>query len=301
MKLRRSFLVFAALVVACGGADSGPKDSGAKGVGNGASPKTSATPPATPAPALPKPIPPGATPTEGIPGIPPGPPIPAGPQDAWLGLSVVKPEPSVGAQIPSLPPGVGFVIQAVLTGGPAEAAELRPMDVIWKFGDQMLVNQAQLATLLNLKRPGDEVKLAIFRAGQPQEVNLKLGAAPPNRNAFARHMFPDDPFCEEKIVIPGERTATYSTDQGKAVVKREGEAHRVTITDPDQKVLFDEVLPPDGNLDKIPEGWHRRVWVLRRSLDHAMANQIVPVRPPRPRVLPPPESPPTPPKSASDH
>ena len=298
MKLRHSFLIFAALVATGVGADSRAKPP-AKDATKEA-PKQPSVPP-LPEPPVKKPLPEaplGTVPTPPPPSTPPGVPQPP---DAWLGLSVVKPEPAVAAQIPSLPPGVGFVVESVLPGGPAETFQLRAMDVVWKFGDQLLVNRAQLATLLNLKRPGDEVKLAIFRAGQPLEVNLKLGAAPPERNVSARRPFTEDSFYEEKIIIPGERTATYSTDQGKAVVKREGESHRVTITDPEQKVIFDGLLPPGGELDKIPDGWHRRIWVLCRSLDHAIENQIVPVRPPRPRVVPTPEPPETPPKTASDH
>jgi hypothetical protein len=284
MKLRPSLVAFAMLVLTCAGDDSAPKAVAKE-------PSSSATSPS-----------PESAPTPSRPGFPPGVPEPPPRPNSWLGLSIAKPQPSVVAQIPSLPEGIGFVVESVLPGGPAEAAQLRALDVVWKFGDQLLANQAQLATLLNLKRPGDEVKLAVFRAGQPLEVTLKLGEAPANREPFPpRRMFEDDSLCETKIVIPGERTATYSTDKGKAVLKREGEIYRLTITDPEQKVLFDGPLPGDGNLDKIPDGWHRRVWVLRRSLDHAMANQIVPVMPPRPRVLPAPEPAPAPPKAASDH
>lgn len=284
MKLSPSLLAFATLVAISVAEDS--------------TTKPELKEPTSPPPALP----PGADLTPLRSGFPSGrwemPPKP----DAWLGLSITKPEPSVVAQIPSLPTGIGFVVESVITGGPAEKAELRALDVVWKFGDQLLANQAQLATLLNLKRPGDEVKLAVFRAGQPLEIALKLGESPPSKESSPpRRMFEDDSLCETKIVIPGERTATYSTDQGKAVLTREGEAYRLVITDPEQKTLFDDVLPSDGSLDKIPDGWHRRVWVLRRSLDHAIANQIVPVRPPRPRVIPQPEPTPTPPKRPSDH
>lgn len=256
------------------------------------------------------PVPPGGDagvrpPSERPPeGRPPWRGAMSGPEDgpnAWLGLSLLKPDPTVAAQIPGLPGGVGFVVESVLSGGPAEAARMRAMDVVWKMGDQMLVNKAQLATLLNLKRPGDQVVLAVFRAGQPMEVALTLGEAPEARDPMARPVFPENPPFEEKIVIPGERTAVYSTEQGKAVVKKEGGTHRVTITGPDKKVLFDDLLPEDGSLEAVPKGWHRRVWVLRRSLDHAMENQIVPVRPPRSRVIPPSDPAPKPPANGSDH
>lgn len=256
-------------------------------------------PESKPAAALPMPPPGTALPTPPLPGLPPGlqAAVPA-PPDAWLGLGVGKLSPSDVEKIPSLPSGIGFLVESVLPGGPAEAAKLQPKDVVWKFGDQWLANKAQLATLLNLKRPGDEVKLAVFRDGQPLEVSVKLGVAPPNSRPLARSTYGDDPFRDDRVIFPGERTAVYSTEQGKAVIKREGEGHHVTITDPEEKVIFDAVVPLDGDLDAIPNGWHRRVWVLRRSLDHAIANQIVPIRPPRPRVVPAPV-PPAPPTTAS--
>ncbi|MEO0018364.1 MAG: hypothetical protein RLZZ522_1647 [Verrucomicrobiota bacterium] len=276
MKLRLSFLIFATLALPCGAEDPDP---------------TTAALPMPPSTALPTPPPPG---------IPPGlrAAVPVAP-DAWLGLGVEKLSPSHVEKIPALPPGIGFLVESVLPGGPAEAAQLQPKDVVWKFGDQWLANKAQLATLLNLKRPGDEVTLAVFRSGLPLEVTVKLGTAPPNRKPLARSTYGDDPFRDDRVIFPGERTAIYSTEQGKAVIKREGEGHHVTITDPDEKVTFDRVLPPDGDLDDVPKGWQRRVWVLRRSLDHAIANQIVPIRPPRPRVVPSAPAVPAPPTTAS--
>lgn len=274
MKLRHSFLIFATLALPCGGGRAESKK---------AEESKNAALPMPPGPARPAPP---------LPGIPPGlqAAIPA-PPDAWLGLGVDRPAPSDVDKIPSLPPGIGFLVEFVVPGGPAEAAQLQPKDVVWKFGDQLLANKAQLATLLNLKRPGDEIKLAVFRSGQALEVSVKLGEAPPNHKPLARSTYGDDPFRDDRVIFPGERTAIYSTEQGKAVIKREGEGHHVTITDPDEKVIFDRVLPPDGDLDDVPKGWHRRVWVLRRSLDHAIANQIVPIRPPRPRVVPAPTVP----------
>jgi S1-C subfamily serine protease len=92
------------------------------------------------------------------------PPIPGGlfPQAprAWLGFHVSKPDESITAHLPALPPGIGFVIRLLGVGGPAENAGLRNFDVLWKFEDQMLVNEGQLAALLRLRKPGDEVRQA---------------------------------------------------------------------------------------------------------------------------------------------
>jgi S1-C subfamily serine protease len=59
---------------------------------------------------------------------------------AWLGLQVSKPDPSMTSQLPSLPQGIGFVIASVDEDGPAQTAGLKKFDLLWKLGDQMLVN-----------------------------------------------------------------------------------------------------------------------------------------------------------------
>jgi hypothetical protein len=228
---------------------------------------------------------------------------------AWLGFTIRKPDRDSAAQIPALPAGMGLVIQAITPAGPAEAAQLKPMDVLWKFGDQMLVNQGQLATLLSLSKPGDEVSLAIFRAGEPLDVKIKLGEAQGDKNVFSRDMIDAAILSDEgspmKIVNIQDRTATFSNNDGKAVVRRDGEGYRVVINGPDQQAIFEGTLPLDGTLDGVPSDWRRRIWVLRRSLDHALENRLVPVRPPRPRVVPPPaptpEPVPPPPAVSSNH
>ena len=228
---------------------------------------------------------------------PPSPPV-AHTASAWLGLgfSVHKPDSSSTAQIPTLPPGIGFVVQAVSPGGPADISQLHPKDVLWKFGDQLLVNQGQLATLLNLKKPGDEIALAIFRDGKPAEIKVTLGEAPVDNRDLSRDMVDaailSDDGHPTRIITPENRTATFSDTDGKALVRREGEGYQVVITGPDRKIIFDGSLGADGNLDAIPADWHRRIWVLRRSLDHALDSRMVPVRAPRPRVVPPPTPPP---------
>ena len=71
------------------------------------------------------------------------------------------------------------MVRSIEKGGPAEAAGLKELDVLWKIGDQMLVNEGQLAALLRLSKPGDEIVLSGFRARQADlEVKLKLGEAP---------------------------------------------------------------------------------------------------------------------------
>lgn len=252
----------------------------------------SAKPALEPRPANPAKAPanPAATPTLPLPAEPalPAAPRPEPGPGAWLGCILTKPEPSAMAQVPSLPQGVGLVVRGMSAGGPAEAAKLEAMDVLWKFDTQLLVNQSQLAVLLNLRQPGEEVTLSLFRGGESIDIKVKLGAPPPGS---AERIFPDDgSFYGPRIVIekiPGTRTASTTTPRGRVVMEREDKGYRVTIRDSAGKQTFTKVFPPEGRWEGVPDGWNRTLWVLRRSLDHSTENGMTIVRPPRPRVVPP--------------
>lgn len=221
-------------------------------------------------------------------------PAPQTPQPprAWLGLQVAKPEASLATTVSALPPGIGFVIRSLDAAGPAQAAGLRESDLLWKLGDQLLVNEGQLAALLRLAKPGDEITLAGFRAGQPLEVRLKLGVAP-----LTKRPFPGD--LVDSTILPGEcggpmrvvnvaaRLASYSTDEGRAVVRRDGALYKVKIQGPQDELIYEGDLPSDGSLELIPEHWRRRVHALRRGLDQALDGRMMPNRQPRPRVIQP--------------
>ena len=116
---------------------------------------------------------------------------------AWLGLDISKPDETITAHLPSLPPGIGFVIRAITKDGPADAAGLKELDIVWKIGDQMLVNEGQLAALLRLAKPGDEIKIAGFRSGKPLDLTLTLGEAPDSKRGF-----PED--LVDSVILPGE-------------------------------------------------------------------------------------------------
>jgi hypothetical protein len=89
-----------------------------------------------------------------------------------------------------------------------------------------------------------------------------------------------------RVVNVAERTASYKTEEGNAVLRREGDAYLVSIRGPADELIFEgDVTLPDG-IANVPEAWRRRVYALRRGLDHAIDGRMVPVRPPRPRVVP---------------
>lgn len=211
---------------------------------------------------------------------------------AWLGLQVSKPDQTITAHLPSLPPGVGFVVVSLDAGGPAEAAGLQELDILWKFDDQMLINEAQLATLLRLSKPGEEIMLSGFRAGKHLEVKLKLGEAPALTHPFGGEFV-------EAAVLPGvcagpmrvvnvsQKSASFTAEEGNATVRRDGDVYKIRIEDADKKLIHEGELTKDGGLDKIPEDWRRKIQVLCRTLDQALDGTMMPGRQPRPRVVPP--------------
>ena len=212
---------------------------------------------------------------------------------AWLGLRVAKPDESITAHLPSLPPGIGFVVKSIDQGGPAQAAGLAEFDLLWKIGDQMLVNEAQLATLLRLSKPGEEIVLAGFRGGKPLEVKLKLGESPVLQKPFSGQMvesavMPGACLGPMRLVNVAEKTASFSNDEGRAVVQRDEEIYKVRILGTKDELIFESDIIKGDSLDKVPNDWRRRVQILCRTLDQALDGGMLPQRQPRPRVVPPP-------------
>lgn len=213
---------------------------------------------------------------------------------AWLGFSVSKPDETLTAHVPSLPPGVGFVVNSLDDGGPAKSAGLQELDLVWKFGDQMLMNEAQLASLLRLAKPGDEVQVSIFRGGKPLEVKLTLGKAPAMKPPFGGEF-------AEAAILPGvcggpmrvvnvsEKSASFTADEGTATVQRDGNSFKIRIVGPEEKLIYEGGLSNEGALDQIPESWRRKIQVLCRTLDQAIGGHMITGRQPRPRVVPPPQ------------
>lgn len=215
------------------------------------------------------------------------------PPRAWLGLQVSRPDESITVHLPGLPPGIGFIVRSINKGGPADAAGLKEFDVLWKLGDQMLVNEGQLAALLRLSKPGDEITVSGFRTGKPFDVKLKLGEAPAGTAPFPDSLvdsaiLPGENDGPMRVVNIAEKIASFTTDDGRAEVRREGAVYKVKIQGPKDEAIYEGDLPPDGSLEAIPDPWKRRVHALRRGLDHALDGRMVPTRQPRPRVVPPP-------------
>lgn len=92
---------------------------------------------------------------------------------SYLGVSTSSPHEALRRQL-QLKPGVGLVVEQVDPKSPADHAGVEQFDVLWKLGDQLLVNPEQLLVLVRTFKAGDEVKLTVIRGGQPQVLTAKL-------------------------------------------------------------------------------------------------------------------------------
>ena len=88
----------------------------------------------------------------------------------------VAPEPvsdELRDQLP-LKRGEGILVGAVIADSPAAKADIRLHDILLRFDDQILVVPDQLKTLVQMRNPGEKVKITLMRKGAHQAVEVTL-------------------------------------------------------------------------------------------------------------------------------
>lgn len=215
--------------------------------------------------------------------------LPATAPRTWLGLKVEKLDESVAAQVAELPPGFGFLVKSLDKDGPAHKAGLKELDILWKFRDQMLANESQLVALLRLAKPGEEIPLAVFRAGKPLEIKVALGESPavepPVPGQAATAVDTTTAGQPTRVVNVADRTASFSGEEGNAVVWNDNGVFHVRITGPKDEILHEGAVSREGKGEGVPQAWLEKVEVLCRTLDQSLSGNLLPPRQPRPRVV----------------
>jgi serine protease Do len=100
----------------------------------------------------------------------------------WIGARI-QPITEEIAEAVGLDRNRGAMIAAVDPGSPAAQAKLQPGDVILAYDGKPIDKSRQLPRLVADTAPDALVKLAMWRDGKEQEVELKVAALNPNRPA----------------------------------------------------------------------------------------------------------------------
>jgi len=104
---------------------------------------------------------------------------PRGPQPemkptAYIGVMTRGVPPEVRAQT-GLAEGFGLLVEEVMPDSPAQKAGLQQHDVLILLGDQKLVNQEQLSTLVRAEKKDTDLAFTIKRSGSEQKLSIKVG------------------------------------------------------------------------------------------------------------------------------
>jgi len=226
------------------------------------------------------------------PADPPTPPVETRGTKAWAGLQVGPiPEP-MRAHLPNVPQGIGFVVVKVTPDGPAHQAGLRAFDVLWKMGDQWLVNEAQFGTLLRLRAVGEKVDFTVVRRGEEIVAGVTLAEMPEDAQVTTISPIelplvpPGVPGMPKTVVYPQSREAELSREDGStARLKREDDGYSLVIRDAEGEVVYEGPVKRDDG-QRVPDEWRCSVGVLIRALHRSEHPDWQPR--PRPRVVVPP-------------
>ncbi len=137
---------------------------------------------------------------------------------------------SFGLKLPD-----GALVASVAPKSAAAAAGLKPGDVITSVEGNKIVRSGELSNLIGMSKPGDEVKLQVWRDHQQKEIDAKLGNAeePSTQVASANGSAQGGQLgLELRPLTPQERQATH-IDHGLVVQDAEGAAARAGIQEGD--------------------------------------------------------------------
>ena len=179
--------------------------------------------------------------------------------EPWLGVSVHKPSRALYERLEKIPKAVGFVVNKVAPEGPAAEAGLRQADFLWKFNDQILVNEAQFLVLLHLHNAGDTVRMTYQRDGENHEVDVVLTTPPSSDQGreeadLAVMSDPPIPGFPSQFVDLLRQSAEIKDPSGVIVRlerERSGEGFRWQQIDASGRVTLQG---PVLGVDSIPEG-----------------------------------------------
>jgi len=96
----------------------------------------------------------------------------------WIGVEPQDLTPEIAESF-GLEAKEGALIAAVVQGGPADKAGVKPGDVLVSVDNQSISDTTALLNAIAQLKPGAEVKMKVIRRGKPAELTVTIGKRPP--------------------------------------------------------------------------------------------------------------------------
>lgn len=210
----------------------------------------------------------------------------------YLGLHTTRMEKATAAQLKGVPQGVGLLVKGVVSHSPASQAGLQPLDVLWKYDDQLVVNEGQLHALIKLTGIGNQGALTVSRGGENLVLPVLIGPRPDNRTELAAAasevLMPPLPGAIVRQLDLGKRSGFISEGGVTVSLARNLNGFEYSVTE-GSEVVREGVL--QGQNDEswpatIDEKTRRKLEVLFQSLENAEKREASAQRLPRVRRVP---------------
>src|SRR5207249_8460025 len=92
----------------------------------------------------------------------------------WLGISFGPITARARTELDLPSDLTGVIVGSVQSGSPAEAAGLRPGDVIREINGTKIIHADDLQTLVQSLKIGDKVRLTVWRSGSARDMTTTL-------------------------------------------------------------------------------------------------------------------------------
>jgi serine protease Do len=119
---------------------------------------------------------------------------------AWLGVSIVAVAPE-DQEYYNLPEVAGVLVQETTENSPAADAGIRQGDIIYSVEGTTVFTANGLQNLVAQRKPGEDVRVQIYRNGSPMNLTIRLGEAPLTTTTEAAAPAPEEPAAAEKLGI----------------------------------------------------------------------------------------------------
>ncbi|WP_197337952.1 Do family serine endopeptidase [Ralstonia solanacearum] len=96
----------------------------------------------------------------------------------WIGVEPQDVTPEIAESF-GLSRKDGALIAAVVQGGPADRAGLRPGDILTNVNGESIPDTTALLNSIAQLKPGTETKVTVSRKGKPVELTIMVGKRPP--------------------------------------------------------------------------------------------------------------------------